>query len=62
MQISQELRKLKVLIVIGGSSPGLTRKELDLGECVSIEGINQSLNPIALTSIFLYGLLTQGST
>jgi SpoU rRNA methylase family enzyme len=60
-QLSQELRKKKVLTVIGGSSPGLTRKELDLGECVYIEGLKQTVNPIALASVFLYGLLTQGS-
>ena len=61
IQLSQDLRKEKVLVVIGGSSPGLTRKELDLGDCVFIEGVLKALNPIALTSILLYGLLSQGS-
>lgn len=61
VQLSHDLRKEKVLVVIGGSSPGLTRKELDLGDCVFIEGVERALNPIALTSILLYGLFSQGS-
>ncbi|MHA1993231.1 MAG: RecB-family nuclease [Candidatus Hodarchaeales archaeon] len=56
-QISQEIKKIKALIIVGGSSSGLTRKELDMGECIYLEHETPELNPIALTAIFLYGLL-----
>lgn len=55
-RISHELKDQKVLVIVGGSSPGLTRKELDMGECIYIDQTTTKLNPIALTSIFLYGL------
>ena len=47
----------KVLVIIGGSSPGLTRKELDLGRCVFLRDVLYELNPIAQTALFLGGLL-----
>ncbi len=55
-QITHELKESKVLVVVGGSSSGLTRKELDLGECISLEESITDLNPVSLTAIFLYGL------
>ena len=55
-QISQELKDQKVLVIVGGSSPGLTRKELDMGECIYVDQTTTKLNPVTLTSIFLYGL------
>ncbi len=56
-QISNEIKNEKVLIVVGGTSPGLTRKELDLGECVFADEIENDINPIALTTLFLAGII-----
>jgi len=47
----------KVLVIVGGSSPGLTRKELDLGRCIFLPNVLYDLNPIAQTALFLGGLL-----
>ena len=58
-EISQEIQNKKVLIVVGGSSTGLIRKELDIGQCIYLEDKIPELNPIALTAIFLYGLAQQ---
>jgi SpoU rRNA methylase family enzyme len=55
-QIVNELKTEKVLVVVGGTSPGLTRKELDLGECVFADEVVSEINPIALTALFLCGL------
>jgi SpoU rRNA methylase family enzyme len=56
-QISEEMKNEKVLIVVGGTSPGLTRKELDLGECIFANEILHEINPIALTTLFLTGII-----
>ena len=56
-QIIEEIKKEKVLVVVGGTSPGLTRKELDLGECVFSEEPLYEVNPIAQTALFLSGLI-----
>ena len=56
-RILEELGNNKVLVVVGGTSPGLTRKELDLGECVYADEIISEINPIALTAIFLTGII-----
>ena len=52
-EIVTDLKVGKVLIVVGGTSPGLTRKELDLGKCVFADEVNSVINPIALTALFL---------
>ncbi len=57
--IIQEIKEQKVLVVVGGSPSGLTRKELDLGECIFLEESIKDLNPVASTAIFLYGLSKQ---
>ena len=59
LQISQVIEKLIVLIVVGGSFSGLTRKELDIDQCIYLEKKIADLNPIAMTAIFLYGLTQQ---
>jgi len=58
-RITKDLKNGKVLVAVGGSSPGLTRKELDLGECIYVEEINTDINPIALTALFLSGLIKE---
>ena len=55
-RIYQESQNKKILVILGGSSPGLTRKELDMGECIFLDEISSNLNPVSLASIFLYGL------
>ena len=55
-EIITDLKAGKVLVVVGGTSPGLTRKELDLGQCVFAEEVSSDINPIALTALFLGGL------
>ena len=57
LEIASELKTDKVLIVVGGTSPGLTRKEMDLGPCVFAEEVSSDINPIALTALILGGLL-----
>lgn len=54
--IITELKVGKVLVVVGGTSPGLTRKELDLGKCIFADEVKTNINPIALTALFLGGL------
>jgi SpoU rRNA methylase family enzyme len=54
--IIAELEVGKVLVIVGGTSPGLTRKELDLGECIFADEVNSEVNPIALTALFLGGI------
>ena len=60
-RIYHEVQKEKILVILGGSSPGLTRKELDMGECIFLEEVTSNLNPVSLTSIFLYGLSKIGN-
>ncbi|UCG00599.1 MAG: hypothetical protein JSW11_13380 [Candidatus Heimdallarchaeota archaeon] len=55
-EIISELKVGKVLVVVGGTSPGLTRKELDLGKCIFVDEVETDVNPIALTALFLGGL------
>ncbi|MFX1285471.1 MAG: RecB-family nuclease [Promethearchaeota archaeon] len=55
-EIVTDLKVGKVLVVVGGTSPGLTRKELDLGQCIFSDEVILDINPIALTALFLYGL------
>ncbi len=57
IQIIEELKKEKILVVIGGTFSGLTRKELDLGECIYLEEPLKDINPIAMTALFLGGLV-----
>ena len=56
-RIYDEIQKEKILVILGGSTPGLTRKELDMGECIYLEEVTSNLNPVAMTSIFLYNLI-----
>ncbi|MFW9855926.1 MAG: RecB-family nuclease [Candidatus Thorarchaeota archaeon] len=56
-QIITNLKTKKVLVAVGGSSPGLTRRELDLGDCIYMKEISSNINPIALTALFLNGLV-----
>jgi SpoU rRNA methylase family enzyme len=54
--IISNLKTRKVLVIVGGTSPGLTRKELDLGECIYADEVITAINPIALTALFLGGI------
>jgi SpoU rRNA methylase family enzyme len=60
-QIFQEITAKKTLVIVGGARPGLTRKELDLGDSIFINETPALINPVALTAIFLYGLTQSGS-
>ncbi|MEZ0345025.1 MAG: RecB-family nuclease [Infirmifilum sp.] len=44
----------KVFIVFGGAEPGLSQRELRLGEVVSPEGIEEDIGTVALAAITLY--------
>ena len=55
-EIAGELNVGKVLVIVGGTTPGLTRKELDLGDNIFAEEVKIDINPIALTALFLSGL------
>jgi len=55
-EIITHLESGKVLVIVGGTSPGLTRKELDLGMCIFADEVISEVNPIALTALFLSGL------
>jgi SpoU rRNA methylase family enzyme len=59
--IIQEIKEQKILVIVGGSPSGLTRKELDLGDCIYLEESTTDLNPVASTAIFLYGLSQRSS-
>ncbi|MHA2223970.1 MAG: RecB-family nuclease [Candidatus Hodarchaeales archaeon] len=56
-KIASQLKDFKVLVILGGTSPGLTRKELDLGSCIFSDVVKMDINSIALTAIFLNGLI-----
>lgn len=56
-RIASELEEEKVLVVVGGTVSGLTRKEMDLGECIFVKEVRTNINSIALTAIFLSGLI-----
>jgi len=47
---------LNVMIIIGGLEPGLTSKELLLGEAIYIDGIEKDVGCIGLATIVLYEL------
>ncbi|MCD6368187.1 MAG: hypothetical protein J7L38_00135 [Thermoproteales archaeon] len=49
----------KVLLIFGGSEPGLTKRELELGKPVHIPRIDDDLGSTALISITLYSLLLE---
>lgn len=55
--IAKELQHdKKILIIIGGTTPGVTRKELDLGKGVFLEEVISDVNPITQTALFLSGI------
>ncbi|MFX1511127.1 MAG: RecB-family nuclease [Promethearchaeota archaeon] len=49
----------KVLLVVGGTSPGLTRRELDMGDVSYIIGSNYDIGPIAQMAIALFAIEKQ---
>ncbi|MFX0117136.1 MAG: RecB-family nuclease [Candidatus Hodarchaeota archaeon] len=51
--ISNQIREEKIMIVFGGSSPGLTRKELDMGQPVYIRQTSGPLSAVAELAITL---------
>jgi SpoU rRNA methylase family enzyme len=56
-EIAMELSKgLTVMMVIGGLEPGLTSRDLSLGEPTYIQGIEGELGPVGLATIALYEL------
>ena len=63
--LSKEIDLDKVLIVFAGSSPGLTRKELDLGQPVFIRKTYGNLSAVAELAITLdhldFKISTKGS-
>ncbi|RLE81248.1 MAG: exonuclease [Thermoprotei archaeon] len=52
----------KVLLVIGGSEPGLSKRDMELGEPVSVPDIKEDVGPVPLIAIALYSLLKAAST
>ena len=55
-KIATELKSNKVLVVVGGTSPGLTRKEMDLGE-IMIEEEKIKLYPLVRIRLEKEGIL-----
>ncbi|MHA2273912.1 MAG: RecB-family nuclease [Candidatus Hodarchaeales archaeon] len=51
--MSKQMSEKKVAIVFGGSSPGLTRKELDMGQPVYARKTSGPLNAVAELAIVL---------
>ncbi|MFW9917327.1 MAG: RecB-family nuclease [Candidatus Thorarchaeota archaeon] len=51
--MAKQISEKKVAIVFGGSSPGLTRKELDMGQPVYVRRTNSPLNAVAELAIVL---------
>ncbi|MEM1549494.1 MAG: RecB-family nuclease [Candidatus Methanomethylicia archaeon] len=47
---------LTVMIVIGGLEPGLTSKELSLGETIYVNGIESDIGCVGLATIIIYEL------
>jgi len=45
----------KILFVFGGSEPGLSKKEMDLGKTVSLDTV-EDIGPIGLAAVVLYEL------
>lgn len=54
----------RIMIVFGGSEPGLSKKELELGVPAYIEGVEEDLGPVGLLAIVLYEIkmLSMGQT
>lgn len=52
-EIRNSLGKNRVLVVVGGTSPGLTRRDLDLGTAVHCVSTQEDIGPIATIAIFL---------
>lgn len=50
---------LTVMIVIGGLEPGLTSKELSLGESIYIDDIESDIGCVGLATIIIYELKKQ---
>ncbi|MFX0207220.1 MAG: RecB-family nuclease [Candidatus Hodarchaeota archaeon] len=57
--VLEEARTGKVLLVVGGTSPGLTRRELDMGEVSYIVDKNYDIGPIAQIAMALYAIENQ---
>ncbi|MGB9709825.1 RecB-family nuclease [Infirmifilum uzonense] len=54
-EAAKELREGdKVFLVFGGVEPGLSQRELKLGEMVSPEGVEEDIGTVALVAISLY--------
>ena len=44
----------KVMVVVGGAEPGLSKRELELGKAVTIEGFQDDVGSIGTLAIALY--------
>lgn len=56
-EVLKTLEKGNVIMIFGGSEPGLTKRELEYGKAVFIEKIKEDIGPIAYASIALYELI-----
>jgi SpoU rRNA methylase family enzyme len=56
-KLSQRLSEIKkVLLVFGGSEPGLTQKEMKLGEVVHPDGVIEDIGTVGTVAITLYAV------
>jgi len=60
-EIANKAREGRVLLIFGGSEPGLTRKELERGKAIYPPGIEKSIGTTGLMAITLY-LIKRSST
>ena len=54
-EIAKEVKEKRVLLIFGGSSPGLSRKELDMGKAVNLD-VPLEVGSIGTLAIALYEL------
>ncbi len=60
--VIEEAKTGKVLLVVGGTSPGLTRRELDMGDVSYIVDSKYEIGPIAQMGIALHAIKSQIET
>lgn len=61
-EVLKTLEKGNVVMIFGGSEPGLTKRELEYGKAVFIDKIKEDIGPIAYASIALYELIKTKSS
>jgi SpoU rRNA methylase family enzyme len=49
----------KILLVFGGSEPGLTQREMKIGETVHPDGITEDIGAVGVVAVTLYTLMRE---